>query len=354
MNSASQTPSEDVLSPTRRIAVISGKGGSGKTLIATVMAEILDQFGPVTLIDTDTGTAGLSFYLGLKMVANVAGGIADMVFKTGGGLPRLQELLGNFKRTEFLSVGDHRRLSSDLDPALVADAFQDAIRRLSDFQWIIADCRGGIDQESLAICEAVDDIILVVEPDTTSYQASQHVVDVLSNKSLASKLRGFIINKVFEDPSVVARSGTAVFRCQCLGAVPFDLDAMRDFLIGNVPSLRTQFATQVWSALSKAYPLPPPDRRVWSFEEFSQVSLSNIESIRGGLASACLLLLMGILSFAFQYAGTAHPDVTQLMLWFCIMFLGLVGSLEPTRRTFGRAVGIYLQLLSRGLGTRRR
>src|SRR5439155_7104996 len=118
----------------------------------------------------------------------------------------------------------------------------------------IIDCRGGIDAESLAICSAVDNIVLIVESDTTSFQASRDLVEILGNAGFARKIVGFVINKAFEDPSVVARNGTALFRTQFLSAVPFDFEAMRDFFVGKVPSANSIFGTHVHQAMHRAFP----------------------------------------------------------------------------------------------------
>ena len=56
------------------IAIVSGKGGSGKTFIAAELASLIAARIPVTLMDADTGTGGLSYYLGLKYVRNITEG----------------------------------------------------------------------------------------------------------------------------------------------------------------------------------------------------------------------------------------------------------------------------------------
>jgi flagellar biosynthesis protein FlhG len=346
----------------RTIAVISGKGGSGKTMIAAVMAEILDLFGPVALIDADTGTGGLSYYLGLKLVPNVAVGLADLALNPSPHSdvrPEVESLfqpLREFKSTVFLGVGNHRRLTEEVDPARIPEVIGGIVEQLRRARQncVIVDCRGGIDAESIAICRAVDDIILIVEPDITSFQATQHVVDILSGTGLGRKLRGFVINKVFEDPSSVVRNGTAVFRCQCLGAVPFDLDATRDFLVGDIPSFRSQFGIQVWAALRRAYldVLPSPPGRVWTYPEFSQVSLTNIDSVRGGLFCGAMIILLGLIYLLERQMGVGtlsrfDSPLIQAIFTSVLAGLGIIGSIEPLRRSVGRAISAYVRLFFR-------
>src|SRR5436305_4163571 len=97
--------------PPRSIAVVSGKGGSGKTMIASVMAEIADAAGEqVILVDADTGTAGLSFYLGLELVANTAVGVSNLLTEpiTSEKVIGCLQPVHSFKYTSFLSAGDRR------------------------------------------------------------------------------------------------------------------------------------------------------------------------------------------------------------------------------------------------------
>ncbi|WP_305418184.1 nucleotide-binding protein [Photobacterium leiognathi] len=64
----------------KTIAIVSGKGGSGKTMLTATIAKILDISGSsVLLIDADFGTAGLTYYLGLNEVNNISVGLANLI-----------------------------------------------------------------------------------------------------------------------------------------------------------------------------------------------------------------------------------------------------------------------------------
>jgi septum site-determining protein MinD len=354
------------------LAVISGKGGSGKTMIAAVMASVLmspkahvEKSGEqgLLLVDADTATAGLSYYLGLKYLENFSVGLSELARSATNGetveksvLLQTQPLLREFEGAQFFGVGSPRLLAQRLPPEQRARLLSQCIRNLKAMgSWMIVDCRGGIDEESIAVCEEVDDIVLIVEPDVTSFQASQHVVEVLSDLGLVQKLRGFIVNKAFDDPSIVARNGISALRCQCLGAIPLDLSAMRSFFVGEVPDIETQFSTQVWAALRKAYSaeLPVPPRRPWDFVEFGQTSLLSSESAQGGVLAASLMLLFGSALVAVKVSQKDRVFATndQLLTIYMVsvmVLLGLAGTLEPGRRMLGRVLRAYLRLLHRG------
>jgi septum site-determining protein MinD len=405
----------------RSIALVSGKGGTGKTMVAAVFAQILSSFGPTLIVDADTGTAGMTYYLGLKLVPNIRVGLADIVAWNPAG-PAIDEdpkmtphasgkpeaiddrtLLGliqdvrfrpsrpprparpfdSWYNCAFFGIGDHRRLYRAMPDANIDQILPRVVKgleKLQSFKWIVIDCRGGVDKDSVAVCSAVNDIILIVEPDTTSFQATQHVVDILSSNRLAHKLRGFIINKVFDDPSVIARNGTSVFGSQYLGSVPFDLDATRSFLVGDVPKLLSPFGINIWAALSKIYPkqVRSAPGSPWEFKDFRRVGLTDPNSLLGGLVIAGLIFLaaLGLASYfliqsftmpAQVYADQPHwlpPDENRAITdWalaqirpilqkeqiflLSLIVLGLIGSLEPARRLVGKALSAYVRILKR-------
>jgi septum site-determining protein MinD len=252
----------DLDRPVVSIAVVSGKGGSGKTMIAAAMAEILSAQGlPVILVDADTGTAGLTFYLGLEMVANTAVGVSNFLSDDSRAsnerwLQKWLQPIKGFPDARFMSAGDRRmRLANPAQLDFRIRDLMEALRSaISSVGFVIFDCRGGVDAESLAICHEVDEIILIAESDITSSQASRELTDILASAGVAEKLKGFIINKVFEDPARVARDGTALFRSQFLSAIPFEFEGMRDFFEGKVPpprlDLRNTCTTRIEPRLS--------------------------------------------------------------------------------------------------------
>lgn len=357
----------------RAIAVVSGKGGSGKTMIAAEAAVLLSEdttmSAPLILIDGDTGTAGLSYYMGLKQVRSIRGGFSNFALSSADR-PPVESLLrpvqleatGNRDRDGnllFLPIGDHRRISRSLGRPV--DGFSssskdyvhfgillaemvDRAKRL-DPGMVIVDCRGGIDEESLAICSAVDDILLVIEPDTTSFEASRHLVETLSDLDLDHKLVGFIINKAFSDPSVVARSGTSVFGTQFLGAIPFDPETTREFLVGNIPRPKSTFSTSLRYALGRAYPdreslvdviAPPPI-------DYDRITLRGTESARGGGLIGLYALGFAIVVL-LNLLGAIGSSSLSLVAIVGVIILTALGAVEGPRRTVGRFMN---QLLAR-------
>jgi septum site-determining protein MinD len=335
----------------KSIAIVSAKGGSGKTMIAACIAKIFSiNKIKTTLVDGDIATGGLTYYLGLKNIENISLGLSNILLvsesqKYISPSKCVQKLIDD-ENIYFVGVGDHRRLfkeHSDID-------FSGSMKKLLfsvDSEVVIVDCRGGIDKDSLDICRAVDEIIVIVETDTTSFQATQYLVDILREEQIAYKIKGFIVNKVFDDPSGISRSGTASFRSQYLGSIPFDFSATRTFLIGEIPSKRGQFFIQLSAALKKAYPqkIIFNPGRVLDFSEFKEISLKSIDSIRGGMFLSFLLIAFySLFLWGKAFGGYYSGDYSFLIenLTTIIAVLGLCSSIDSLRSIIGQMLSLII------------
>ena len=327
-------------------------------MVATEMAfQFADNGRHVTLMDADIGTGGMSYYLGLRQVRNIRTGLSTVALQ---GDIRSNSDLGlllqpvhvskydfeNGGRILFLPIGDHRRINreyqrgkssprSDLDLASLTKKVINGLKDRTDI--LIVDCRGGIDDESLAVCAAVDDVILIVEPDTTSFQASRHLVDVLADVDLAHKLRGFIINKVYSNPEAVIRNGTSDFGAQFLGAIPFDLSATRAFLVGDVPGPSSIMAVHVRETLSRAYPdiIPVPTHGIWKPRDYDMTNVFTPAASRTGVILALFLLTLGFAcSLLVSASRISRYEVIIIILGMSLV--GATGSALVPLRVFVR------------------
>lgn len=344
----------------RTVAIISGKGGSGKTLIAAETARIFAETGgSVALVDADLGTGGLSYYLALNFSPSIGTGLVDLFFRDRSTenfsrdtlKPLQRELLG----VQFLPVGSHRRLdtSDGLDWEFeLRGVFEGLLR---DFESTIVDCRGGIDRESLAVCRLATDIIIVMETDITSLLAAQRVSECVKAAGQHHKLRGFILNKAFDNPSSLVHAATASLGCPFLGAIPFDIETTKRFTVGELPKESSLFSIHLSSALNRAFDfLPPPLGRAWRLSEFREVGIADIDSRRGSQFAVAALLVIGI-SYASNRALLWDGRLVEgdvVAIYFFV--LGLISAIEPLRRFVGRAIGGYLKSASVMMDTIRR
>jgi flagellar biosynthesis protein FlhG len=347
------------------IAVVSGKGGSGKTMLVATIATVLNEFGiKSTLVDTDIGTGGLSYYLGLNYANGVGSGISDMLLRDpalerGTDIDRYIRKLISFEHMSFVSVGDHRKLLRSGKEEQFKKHIRDILKEIKKVTtgYLLLDCRGGVDEDSLAVCGEADAILLVTETDPASFQATHYLADVLSDRDLAHKIKGFVVNRVFDDPQVIVRQGTHSFGGEYLGAIPFDIKAMRDFTVSIVPAKSTLFYRHVQGVVAKLVSNSKirPAAGLWRFDEFKISNVDDPDSILGGsiVAVGCVgMLIVFVLirysSFGEQFGYRYVFELTPILS----VILGLAGSLSPLRRGVGRALRAYMDLVRRIAGGR--
>ena len=347
------------LKQSKVIAIVSGKGGSGKTMLAATMAKLIDDQGEdnVLLIDADFGTAGLTYYMGLNEVKNITVGLTNLLHESDrnhiNAVEQLAQKMESFSRTSFIGIGDHRRYLKQYknESSKILETFLSFIFQAKEkYQVIIVDCRGGIDEESIAVCSAVDDILIVAETDTTSFQSTQYLVDTLYDNGLSIKLRGFFINKVFDDPSTIARSGTSAFRTQYLSAIPFDLDATRSFLVGDIPSISTYFGRQIWHGVYKGFPdlLKRPSVPPLRPSDFRGLSIRDKDSLLGGMLLSFMSIGLGSgLILQISTSSSLHVNDKFIFLLAMLIIISSMSGIEPARKIIGRVLSLYIKLISR-------
>lgn len=366
MTEAPRTTSDnDSKGKGKAIAVVSGKGGSGKTMLAVALAQGLALMNrEVLLIDTDFGTGGLTYYLTFRAFQKARVGLADLILApsrddtildwAAHGRPESSEQ-GWLHSVRLVPVGDQRRIGDDVTDELL-EAISSVLWQAREiFDVIIVDCRGGIDQQSLAVCDRCDEILVVVETDTTSIQASQHLMDTISRRNLSQKVAGFVLNKVMDDPSVIAKTASSLLKTDYLGAVPFDIDATRAYIQGSVPSTKSLFSVHAFAILPAIF-RPAYDYYVdiktLSPEEFSTVTLKTPE-LRYGALVVAVAAVYAVIAGAWLFWSNSHLGKILLTVKEVSTALAVVAALvvaalsDRVKQSLGRIVSEYIRLLTR-------
>jgi len=170
---------------TRVIAIASGKGGTGKTVVTANLGVALAELGKdVTLIDIDLAMANLELVLGMEgmptTLQDVLAGeakVEDAIYTGPGGVKVIPAGL-SFDRLK------------SADPDLV----KDVVAQLMDkTEFILIDCPSGLSKITLVGLESAEELLLVVNPDISS------VTDALKTKIIAEKLKtkltGIVVNR---------------------------------------------------------------------------------------------------------------------------------------------------------------
>ncbi len=181
------------------IAILSGKGGTGKTSVCAGVATAMAQMGlPVLCIDCDVGLRNLDLSLGLDQIPSLS--FVDM-FQEGYGLEFATKHPA-FPNLSFLTapVGcSADRIDTDAFSALL----QQARKRYS---YIFLDAAAGIEAGFTLAAKYADRVILVTGPDPASIRDANRAGQVLE---LMGKTNvRLIVNRV--NKKMIATTGLTV------------------------------------------------------------------------------------------------------------------------------------------------
>ena len=163
----------------RTIAVLSGKGGVGKSNVSAALAYALADRGKrIILLDADLGMANLDILCGVSAKYNLSHLVK--------GSRTLNEILIPLEdRVALLPGGVGLREMADLDEGALERVF-DVLAELEDrADFLILDAGAGIHKGVLSFARAADVALLVTTPEPTSVRDAYGVI-----KSLETGGRG--------------------------------------------------------------------------------------------------------------------------------------------------------------------
>ena len=178
---------------TRRvITVVSPKGGSGRTMIASNLAVALAGTAPaqVALADLDLQFSDVASALFLnpeQTIADAARSISTLDSTT------LKVFLSPHPSGLFVLCGP-------TSPAEADDITPDQGSRLiellsSEFRFVVVDTSGGLTEHTLAALELSTDVVLISDMAVASVRSLQKAVEVLDRLGMSSPARHFVLNR---------------------------------------------------------------------------------------------------------------------------------------------------------------
>lgn len=170
---------------TRIIGIVSGKGGVGKTTVSSNLAVSLVNKGKrVLLVDFNPTTPHLNFHFG---IFNYSFTVNDVL--AGKALIE-NAVVRHFSGVDLVPGS----LSPVLDGSRDFRVLNSLIRDLGDYDYVILDGAPGFGREGLAVLQACDEVLIVVNPDQPS------VFDVLRLRELLVRFGvrelGLVVNLV--------------------------------------------------------------------------------------------------------------------------------------------------------------
>lgn len=339
------------------INIVSGKGGTGKTLLSCVLADMLGNSpdAKTIVVDLDVFVRGLTSLLyfhrdeKLHIVEKDKLTVSDYFVRK---IVFPVEKLGIVKYRSFDVLPAVHRIDQKLNYQDLAPNTKHEAKRIlsalidslsSEYRYIILDSRAGYDELIAATHELSTLSVCVEEQDQISKVTSDNLISQLSEDEtpvfrLTNKARG--INSL-EDIDQKARSVTD------LGVIPFDMDILNNFGTTSFwettgRSLYRWALARAWNVLNSKTQLGT----VLNLPRQSPIISEKAETILGflGLKERIFFaygLLIAVFGFSYAIFGTEffsslfHDPVR--LVTFTLGFLGLLLAIgviliKPGRR----------------------
>ena len=210
---------------THLTAIGSGKGGTGKTLIAVSLAHALAHQGErVLLCDADLGLSNAGVHLGVSETGDLGGLLA--------GRKTLKEAVA---RVACGPRDNFDILAAPSGSGALADASEDTIETLlaaleqAPYDRVLIDLGAGIDSTIMQIAARADDIVLVVTPDPASLTDAYAFAKLLLRRT-TTRVPQLLVNMALNATEgrriadALTASARAFLRAEpdYLGFIPYD------------------------------------------------------------------------------------------------------------------------------------
>jgi len=195
------------------IAIASGKGGVGKTMVSANLGVALAQYGKdVVILDADIEMANLELYLGIEgmdtTLHNVLAGeavVKDAVYTTQYGV----KIIPAGVSLDGLRKADPDRLESVLEEIL------------ENVEILLIDSPAGLGRSVVTALAASQELLLVANPEITSMS------DALKTKIVAKKLGthilGVILNRAgYDSTDLTTKEVEVILEARVLALIPED------------------------------------------------------------------------------------------------------------------------------------
>ena len=201
---------------TKFISVVSGKGGTGKTIVAINLALALNEFGHnVILMDTDLRSADIGLMLGMspqyETIHDALAGkrdITEVVYHHPSGL--------HFIPASITSTSAKHTFDAS-----------DALHKLrGTTEMVIMDLPAGFHQEVFSLLKLSDETIIVTNPELPAVADAIRTIELV--REAQGIVRGVVVNRYSDDEtSMPLATIQEMLEMPILGVIPEDMNIKR-------------------------------------------------------------------------------------------------------------------------------
>lgn len=230
------------------IAILSGKGGTGKSSIAVSLTHFLAHCGFKTLIvDMDLFTHGISIFSLADKGIESKQSLIDY-FRTENAVDDIKPVLipDGYTRDNLYLLPSLPGSSTELPDLNLAARFNDVqqfsnrfreilakVKEKYSFDFVIIDTRGGIDFTSIGSALVAGSYIVVTETGKTSWEMGDKLLHAIretkAKVSSESKCLGFVINKNSLPSKEIEKFLQKKWDIPFLETIPFDDQVVQFF-----------------------------------------------------------------------------------------------------------------------------
>jgi len=217
-------------------AVLSAKGGVGKTTVATNLALAMHMFGNETvLVDGDFRNPNVSLHLGTY---DATPGLQDVIQGRAGVMESLSIHSSGMKFIPAKLSMSYMGLKAHGLGKILRESGAD----------MIIDSAPGINDDVMSILDASDSVVVVTTPEIPS------IADALRSVELARRagknILGIVVNRTTKYHRIKPSEIEAVTGAQVIGIIPEDLKVMKS-LLAKRPVIEAYPNSSAAVALSK-------------------------------------------------------------------------------------------------------